>query len=159
MTLIPLTVPEVRRLLLALAEPPERFSFRLAWSRWRRRHQAMAKRCHVARRAAAPACAAPRTVPPALPPPRSPELTEVAWQRVCPLLPPLRTPRGRPYVDHRRIVAGILWVERTNCPWAGVTPLRPLGGVYHRYRRWRASGLWARILTALDSPEVQHGAA
>ena len=38
--LIPLTVPEVRRLLLALAEPLEQFSFRLAWSRWRRRHQA-----------------------------------------------------------------------------------------------------------------------
>jgi hypothetical protein len=27
--LLPLTVPEVRRLLLALAEPPERFGFRL----------------------------------------------------------------------------------------------------------------------------------
>jgi hypothetical protein len=29
--LIPLTVPEVRRLLLALAEPPECFGFRLPW--------------------------------------------------------------------------------------------------------------------------------
>lgn len=49
--LIPLTVPEVRRLLwrvaLARTEPPERV---LGWSRWRRRHQARAKRCHYRRR-------------------------------------------------------------------------------------------------------------
>jgi len=38
--LIPLTVPEARRLLLALGEPPECFGFRLAWSSFRRRHQA-----------------------------------------------------------------------------------------------------------------------
>ena len=31
--LIPLTAPEVRRLLQVLAEPPERSSFHLAWSR------------------------------------------------------------------------------------------------------------------------------
>ncbi len=45
--LIPLTVPEVRRLLWSLLlrgkPPPERA---LGWSRWRRRHQARAKRCH-----------------------------------------------------------------------------------------------------------------
>lgn len=51
--LIPLTVPEVRRLLwrllwpLALAPP-----LVLAWSVWRRRHQATARRCHYRRRLA-----------------------------------------------------------------------------------------------------------
>ena len=48
---IPLTVPEVRRLLWSLAlartEPPE---LALGWSRWRRCHQARAKRCHYRRR-------------------------------------------------------------------------------------------------------------
>jgi hypothetical protein len=47
---LPITVPEVRRLLLTLAEPDERFSIRLAWSVFRRRHQAIAKRCHAIRR-------------------------------------------------------------------------------------------------------------
>lgn len=51
--LIPLTVPEVRRLLwglvLARTVPPERA---LGWSRWRRCHQALAKRCHYRRRRA-----------------------------------------------------------------------------------------------------------
>lgn len=49
--LVPLTVPEVRRLLwglvLARMVPPERA---LGWSRWRRCHQARAKRCHYRRR-------------------------------------------------------------------------------------------------------------
>ena len=51
--LIPLTVPEVRRLLWRLAwrslPPPE---FVLDWSHWRRRHQAQARRCHYQRRLA-----------------------------------------------------------------------------------------------------------
>ena len=49
--LIPLTVPEVRRLLVALAwsaPPPEERTLR--WSIWRRRHQARARRCHYKRR-------------------------------------------------------------------------------------------------------------
>jgi uncharacterized membrane protein len=38
-------------LLVALAEPEDRFTFRVAWSRFRRQHQAGAQRCHRARRA------------------------------------------------------------------------------------------------------------
>ena len=49
--LIPLTVPEVRRLLTRLvwtATPST--DFVLSWSQWRRRHQARARRCHYQRR-------------------------------------------------------------------------------------------------------------
>ena len=49
--LIPLTVPEVRRLLTRLVwtenQPPD---FILYWSWWRRRHQARAQHCHYKRR-------------------------------------------------------------------------------------------------------------
>ncbi len=49
--LIPLTVPEVRRLLWRLARPPlPPAAFVLAWSHWRRRHQAQARRSHYQRR-------------------------------------------------------------------------------------------------------------
>ena len=49
--LIPLTVPEVRRLLwwLVWGRMPEQEHV-VSWSRWRRRHQAVAKRCHYKRR-------------------------------------------------------------------------------------------------------------
>jgi len=49
--LIPLTIPEVRRLLVRLlweqARPVEQV---VAWSSWRRRHQARARRSHYRRR-------------------------------------------------------------------------------------------------------------
>jgi hypothetical protein len=45
--LLPLTVPEVRRLLWRLVWPNIPASETvLAWSRWRRRHQQRARRCH-----------------------------------------------------------------------------------------------------------------
>ncbi len=49
--LLPLTAPEVRRLLdrLVWRRPPP-LDHTLGWSTWRRRHQARAKRCHYQRR-------------------------------------------------------------------------------------------------------------
>jgi hypothetical protein len=48
--LVPLTVPEVRRLLVALVwTVPVEPGFVLAWSGWRRRHQARARRAHYRR--------------------------------------------------------------------------------------------------------------
>jgi hypothetical protein len=49
---MPLTVPEVRRLLgrLIWHTPPAPEQV-LDWSCWRRRHQARAKRAHIKRRA------------------------------------------------------------------------------------------------------------
>jgi hypothetical protein len=56
-----------------------------------------------------------------LPPPaqsiRRGELNNRQWQRLEPLLP-LQKPRvGRPSVDHRTVVNGILWILRTGAPW------------------------------------------
>jgi hypothetical protein len=49
--LLPLTVPEVRRLLFALVwQPPPSVNHVLQWSMWRRHHQARAKQAHIKRR-------------------------------------------------------------------------------------------------------------
>jgi len=51
--LVPLTVPEVRRLLWQMLRPPPPDDvFVWAWSCWRRHHQAVATRCHYKRRCA-----------------------------------------------------------------------------------------------------------
>jgi transposase len=142
-------VPEVRRLLLALAEPPGRFAFRLRWSRFRRRHQAVAKRCHAARRARgqpAPGDAPPIQVG------RAGEfvLTDATWARVAPLLPPQHPATGRPNHDHRTVLAGILWVARTGSAWRDLpAQFGPWQTVHSRYTRWRKAGVWPRILDAL----------
>ncbi len=91
--LIALTVPEVRRLLHAVAAGPTRRAGHLRWSRWRRGHQATARRCHTARRspAAPPDTAGPTPVAV----PGTPPLTEAAWAQLAPTLtaPPQRGKR------------------------------------------------------------------
>jgi transposase len=150
-------VPEVRRLLLALQQPPARFSFHLAWSRWRRHHQAVARRGHSARRARAqpPPVSGPVTEP-AESGPRSAELTEAQWARVAPLLPPQKPRTGRPAHDHRRIVAGMVWMERTGASWRALPAhFGPWQTVYSRYHRWCKMGLWSRIKDVLAQTEQE----
>ncbi len=154
-------MPEVRRLLLALAEPPDRFGFRLRWSRWRRRHQATAQRCHAARRAQR-LLVLPVAQPVVTPvrPVGSPELTDDQWQRLRPLLPPQRPRRGRPNLDHRRMVAAMLWVERTGCSWRALPDrFGPWHSAYSRYQRWRKAGIWPRIVQALAPAQPEAACA
>lgn len=78
------------------------------------------------------------------------ELTEAQWRRLEPLLP--RSGRGGQWKDHRRIINGILWSQRTGAPWRDV-PARygPWQTVYDRFNRWRKDGTWARLLGQLQS--------
>ncbi len=48
--LIPLTRHEIRRLFTGLRQQPPAPAMQLHWSRWRRQHQATARRCHYQRR-------------------------------------------------------------------------------------------------------------
>jgi len=144
-------VPEVRRLLLALADHGARRAHRLRWSRWRRAHQARANRCHAVRRvrerALRPMPPASQSVPPALV-----ELTAAEWTRLAPLLPPQRPRTGRPRNDHRTVLGGILWVLRNRASWRDMpTRFGNYNTVYKRYRLWSDTGLWERLLTALRS--------
>jgi hypothetical protein len=51
--MVPLSIPELRRLFFYLLEkPPLSWLFRLGWSFFRRTHQAIARRCHYKRRLA-----------------------------------------------------------------------------------------------------------
>jgi hypothetical protein len=127
-------------------EPPERFSLRLAWSAFRRHHQAVAKVCHAARRA--------RQAPvhPGMPSVQvlcssSLPLTDDQWARISPLLPAQKPAIGRPMLDHRRIVGGMLWVAGTGSSWRDLpAEFGPWETVYSRYRRWRGEGIWQRII-------------
>src|SRR6476661_3600378 len=52
--MVPLSIPEIRRLFFHLLEKPSLSClFRLNWSFFRRTHQAIARRCHYQRRLAA----------------------------------------------------------------------------------------------------------
>lgn len=78
------------------------------------------------------------------------DLTDEQWARLEPLLPD-RTPiRGGRWVDHRRVIDGVLWRTRTGSPWRDL----PVGygnwkTVYHRHRRWSGDGTWSAVLDGL----------
>jgi hypothetical protein len=150
-------VPEVRRLMLAMAEPVEQRNFRFGWSVWRRAHQAVAVRCKKATRAARSVlcreesseehAAAPK-VGSVLAPEGGP-LTDEEWEIVEPLIPH-KSPTGRPYHDHRTVLGGILWVARTGSSWREMPEeFGKWETAYRRYELWVKQGLWERILQTM----------
>lgn len=143
-------------MLLAVAEPPECFRFRLAWSTFRRRHQAVAKACHIRRRGCQQA---PSLEPPSI---RHLEVSELAltderWEAIVSLLPPQKPQIGRPNHDHRQIVAGMLWIARTGSAWRALPEeFGPWETVRSRYDRWRKAGIWQQILDVFKQESVAH---
>lgn len=86
------------------------------------------------------------------------DLTNEQWARLAPLLPPQKPTTGRPNVDHRRIINGILWVLRTGAPWEDLpTWYGTRGTVSSRYYRWRQAGIWDRIFAALQAQAAADG--
>jgi transposase len=79
------------------------------------------------------------------------ELTDTQWERPQPLLPPQKPRTGRPNLDHRRILNGILWLLRTGAPWRDV-PERygSWRTVASRFYRWRRAGIWQRLFEAVQ---------
>src|SRR5690349_6512723 len=86
------------------------------------------------------------------------DLTDVQWERLKPLLPPEKPRTGRPNHDHRLILNGILWIDRTGAPWNDL-PSRygPVGTVSSRFYRWRKAGIWQHILEALQAQADRQG--
>ena len=84
-----------------------------------------------------------------------PAFTDEHWEQLQPLLPPQKPQTGRPAVDHRLIVEGMLWVVRTGSSWREL-PERfgPWSTVSSRYQRWCKEGLWDRILHVLLPAEA-----
>lgn len=166
--LAPLTVPEVRRLVLAGEAPPERQRHVLAWSHFRRTHQAYAGQAHAARRARTlqasaetppTAAAASPQSPPALRLAGTATLTEATWAQIAPLLPKLQVAPKRTRYEHRWVLDGILAVMRSGRSWReGPAGDAPWPILYQRYSLWRTRGIWDAILRILhpdiDTPLV-----
>jgi transposase len=48
-----------------------------------------------------------------------PLLTEAQWKKIAPLLPrrPKQRKGGRPWIENRRVLEGILWILRSGARW------------------------------------------
>jgi transposase len=72
------------------------------------------------------------------------------WQAILPLLPtPPRRCGGRPRIDDRAALAGIVYQLRTGIPWR-LLPTRQLGcgspiTCWRRLRDWQRAGVWQQL--------------
>ena len=80
---------------------------------------------------------------------RDTELSAKDWKLLKPLLPRVNR-KGRPRVDDRRTVNGILYVLKTGCRWKDMP--REYGApatCRQRLVRWQRERVWSRILRVL----------
>jgi len=75
-------------------------------------------------------------------------LTEEQFARLEPHLP--TDTRGKPRVDDRRVISGIVHVLKAGGRWADAPEVYgPHKTLYNRFVRWAAKGVWHDIFQAL----------
>ena len=71
-------------------------------------------------------------------------LSDEAWAAIERHLP--RGLPGKPRVDDRRVISGILHVLKTGCRWRDVpADYGPPTTIYNRFTRWSRRGIWQRM--------------
>ncbi len=71
-------------------------------------------------------------------------LSDEVWERIEPHLP--HGQPGKPRVDDRRLISGILHVLKVGCRCQDTpSAYGPHTTVYNRYNRWSQRGVWQRL--------------
>jgi transposase len=78
-------------------------------------------------------------------------LSPEQWAFIQPLLPPSVSPsRGRPVMDQRAVLEGILWKFSTRSPWYDLPNAYPsYQTCYRRYLLWKRTGLLSQVYRLL----------
>jgi transposase len=75
-------------------------------------------------------------------------LTDAQFATIAPHLP--TTTRGKPRVDDRRVISGIVHVLKSGGRWVDAPDVYgPRKTLYNRFVRWAAKGIWVRLFQAL----------
>ena len=89
------------------------------------------------------------------------ELTHEEYSRISDLLPD-KNRTGRPWLDHRQVLNGMLWILHTGAQWR-MLPKKygKWRTVHNRFRRWTDDKTLERILNRLrldlnDSGRIDH---
>ena len=74
-------------------------------------------------------------------------LTDEQMERLRPFFP---KSRGKPRVDDRRVLSGIIFINRNGLRWRDApAAYGPPKTLYNRWVRWSRMGVFARMLTEL----------
>jgi transposase len=89
------------------------------------------------------------------------DLTDEQWARLAPSIPvPPRRPdgKGRPRVDNRAVLNGILWVLCSGARWKDLPERYPPYQTCHRrFQEWIDQGVFERMAQDLTAVLQEHG--
>jgi transposase len=77
-------------------------------------------------------------------------LTDAHMERLRPFFP---KSRGKPRVDDRRVLSGIIYIKKNGLQWKDAPSVYgPPKTLYNRFVRWSRMGVFARIFVELPQP-------
>ena len=78
------------------------------------------------------------------------------WQRIKDLLPGQPGHPGVTAQDNRLFLDAVLWIAKTGAPWRDL-PERfgNWNSVWRRFDRWAKKGVWERVFSALQDPDLE----
>ena len=84
------------------------------------------------------------------------ELADEEWRRIEALLPGRDGCAGGQAEDNRLFVHAVIWIARSGAPWRDL-PERfgRWNSVFQRFNRWSQSGVWQRVMEALQAPDLE----
>jgi putative transposase len=87
------------------------------------------------------------------------DLTDVQWELLQALIPPQSGRGRRRWIDLRRIVNGLLYLDRTGCQWRMLPKeYGPWTTVRYYFDKWTSDGTFQRMNAALrEQVRVQAG--
>ncbi len=81
-------------------------------------------------------------------------LTDEQMARLEPFFP---KSHGRPRVDDRRVLSGIIFVNRNGLRWRDAPwEYGPPKTLYNRWKRWGAAGIFVRMMDGLAAGRSDH---
>ena len=80
-------------------------------------------------------------------------MSELFWlsdEQMARLAPFFPKSHGKPRVDDRRVLSGIIFINRNGLRWRDApAPYGPPKTLYNRWKRWSDKGIFARMLVEL----------
>jgi len=81
-------------------------------------------------------------------------LTDAQMERLKPFFP---KSHGKPRVDDRRVLSGIIFINRNGLRWCDAPKeYGPAKTLYNRWKRWSDNGIFARIMVGLATERAEH---
>lgn len=78
-------------------------------------------------------------------------LTDAQMARPAPFFP---KPHGKPRVDDRRVLSGIIFINRNGLRWRDAPKeYGPHKTLYSRWKRWSEKGIFARMMVGLAAEQ------